>query len=317
MLEFFFILVVVILEYIMLKNFLSMNLKEYQGFSTRFFSSSSSSSSGDKISTSSIIFWIFISPFFSILGYVCSLFLNSAFKTCHVSYNYLWTISLIFWIFIYLIILILGRRKLVNHLFILIIAIASIILNWYIARIAFTGNVNDISPDSSNTAFQFYLAIGLSLISIVQVIYERDDYKLKRTRFIREKIQKYLRKYKVIYSLKGNIELLYLSLAILVLEDFERPKLIRIIENILKTKTRNIAQNDSIDDIDSVNILVNQLQDLALRSKEEDERKKLRFIIKEINCSDQYVTNIMELFYTISRLDKEFKIVEANKYNEK
>ena len=313
MLEFFLIVVVVILEYIMLKTFLSMNLKEYQGFSTRFFSSSS----GDKISTNSIIFWIFISPFFSILGYVCSLFLNSIFKTCHVSYNYLWTISLVFWIVIYLIILILGRRKLVNHLFILIIAIASTILNWYIARIAFTGNVNDISPDSSNTAFQFYLTIGLSLISIVQMIYESENYNLKRRRFIREKIQKYLRKYKVIYSLKGNLELLYLSLAILVLEDFERPKFIRIIENIFRTKTRNIAQNDSIDDIDSVTILVNQLQDLALRSKEEDERKTLRFIIKEINCSDQYVTNVMELFYTISRLDKEFKIVEAYKYNEK
>ncbi len=312
MLEFFLIVVVVIVEYIMLKNFLSMNLKEYQGFSTRFFSSSS----GDKISTNSIIFWIFISPFFSILGYVCSLFLNSVFKTCHVSYNYLWTISLVFWVVIYLIILILGRRKLVNHLFILIIAIASIVLNWYIARIAFTGNVNDISPDSSNTAFQFYLAIGLSLISIVQVIYESENYTLKRTRFIRERIQKYLRKYKVIYSLKGNLELLYLSLAILVLEDFERPKFIRIIENILRTKTRNIAQNDSIDDIDSVNILVKQLQDLALRSKEKDE-KTLRFIIKEINCSDQYVTNVMELFNTISRLDKDFKIVEANKYNEK
>ena len=313
MLEFFLIVVVVIFEYIMLKTILSMNLKEYQGFSTRFFSSSS----GDKISTNSIIFWIFISPFFSILGYVCSLFLNSIFKTCHVSYNYLWTISLVFWIVIYLIILILGRRKLVNHLFILIIAIASTILNWYIARIAFTGNVNDISPDSSNTAFQFYLTIGLSLISIVQMIYESENYNLKRRRFIREKIQKYLRKYKVIYSLKGNLELLYLSLAILVLEDFERPKFIRIIENIFRTKTRNIAQNDSIDDIDSVTILVNQLQDLALRSKEEDERKKLRFIIKEINCSDQYVTNVMELFYTISRLDKEFKIVEAYKYNEK
>ena len=269
MLEFFLIVVVVILECIMLKSFFSKNLKEYQGFSTRFFSSSS----GDKISTNSIIFWIFISPFFSILGYVCSLFLNSAFKTCHVSYNYLWTISLVFWIVIYLIILILGRRKLVNHLFILIIAIASIVLNWYIARIAFTGNVNDISPDSSNTAFQFYLAIGLSLISIVQVIYESENYNLKRTRFIREKIQKYLREYKVIYSLKGNIELLYLSLAILVLEDFERPKFIRIIENILRTKTRNIAQNDSIDDIDSVSILVKQLQDLAISSKEKDERK--------------------------------------------
>ena len=313
MLEFFLIVVVVILECIMLKSFFSMNLKEYQGFSTRFFSSSS----GDKISTNSIIFWIFISPFFSILGYVCSLFLNSAFKTCHVSYNYLWTISLVFWIVIYLIILILGRRKLVNHLFILIIAIASIVLNWYIARIAFTGNVNDISPDSSNTAFQFYLAIGLSLISIVQVIYESENYNLKRTRFIREKIQKYLREYKVIYSLKGNIELLYLSLAILVLEDFERPKFIRIIENILRTKTRNIAQNDSIDDIDSVSILVKQLQDLAVSSKEKDKIKKLRFIIKEINCSDQYITNVMELFNTISRLDRDFKIVESNKYNKK
>ena len=307
------IVVVVILECIMLKSFFSMNLKEYQGFSTRFFSSSS----GGKISTNSIIFWIFISPFFSILGYVCSLFLNSAFKTCHVSYNYLWTISLVFWIVIYLIILILGRRKLVNHLFILIIAIASIVLNWYIARIAFTGNVNDISPDSSNTAFQFYLAIGLSLISIVQVIYESENYNLKRTRFIREKIQKYLREYKVIYSLKGNIELLYLSLAILVLEDFERPKFIRIIENILRTKTRNIAQNDSIDDIDSVSILVKQLQDLAVSSKEKDKIKKLRFIIKEINCSDQYITNVMELFNTISRLDRDFKIVESNKYNKK
>lgn len=77
MLEFFLIVVVVILEYIMLKNFLSMNLKEYQGFSTRF--SSSSSSSGDKISTNSIIFWIFISPFFSILGYVCSLYFRRYF----------------------------------------------------------------------------------------------------------------------------------------------------------------------------------------------------------------------------------------------
>ena len=290
-----------------------MNLKEYQGFSTRFFSSSSI----DKISTNGIIFWIFISPLFSILGYICSLFLNSVFKTCHVSYNYLWTISLVFWIVIYLIILMLGRRKLVNHLFILIIAIASIVLDWYIARIAFTGDVNDILPDSSNTAFQFYLAIGLSLISIVQVIYERDNYILRRTRYVSEKIQKYLRKYKILYSLEGNLELLYLSLAILVLEDFERPKIFRIMENKLRAKTRNIAQNDSIDDVHSVFILVKQLQDLAFRSKENDKRKKLEFIIKEINCSNQYVSNVMELFNTISQLDNDFKIVEANKYSEK
>ena len=88
-------------------------------------------------------------------------------------------------------------------------------------------------------------------------------------------------------------------------------------ENILRTKTRNIAQNDSIDDVDSVTILVNQLQDLNVISEEEYGRINLEFIIKKINCSDQYFSNVMELFYTISRLDKEFKIIEANKYNEK
>ena len=103
----------------------------------------------------------------------------------------------------------------------------------------------------------------------------------------------------------------------MVLEDFERPKFIRIIENILRTKTRNIAQNDSIDDIDSVTILVNQLQDLAVRSEEEYERINLEFIIKKINQSNHYFSNVMELFHTISQLDEDFKIVEANKYNEK
>ena len=209
----------------------------------------------------------------------------------------------------------LGRRKLVNHLFISIIAIASTVLNWYIARIAFTGDVDDILPDSSNTAFQFYLAIGVSLISIIQVIYERDNYILRRKRFISEKIQSYLSKYKILYSLEGDLGLLYLSLAILVLEDFERPKIVRVMENKLKAKTRNIAQNDSIDDVHSVFILVKQLQDLASRSKEGDKRKKLEFIIKEINYSNQYVSNVMELFNIISQLDEDFKIVEANKYN--
>ena len=62
---------------------------------------------------------------------------------------------------------------------------------------------------------------------------------------------------------------------------------------------------------------MNQLQDLAVRSEEEYKIINLEFIIKKINQSDHYFSNVMELFYIISRLDKEFKIVEDIKYNEK
>ena len=51
MLQFMLIFITVVLEFLALKNFLSINLKEYQGFTTRFFSNSN-----DTISTNSVYF---------------------------------------------------------------------------------------------------------------------------------------------------------------------------------------------------------------------------------------------------------------------
>lgn len=127
MLQFMLIFITVVLEFLALKNFLSINLKEYQGFTTRFFSNSN-----DTISTNSVIFWIFISPVFSCFTYLVIWFLNDNFGTLTIGFNKLWLISLFFWLGEYLLIILLGRRKLVNEIFIFSIAISSLMLNYYL-----------------------------------------------------------------------------------------------------------------------------------------------------------------------------------------
>lgn len=288
MLQFMLIFITVVLEFLALKNFLSINLKEYQGFTTRFFSSSN-----DTISTNSVIFWIFISPVFSCFTYLVIWFLNDNFGTLTIGFNKLWLISLFFWLGEYLLIILLGRRKLVNEIFIFSIAVSSLLLNYYLSVIAFTGDIKDILPNASNTTFQLYLIFGAFVVSAIQVSYQNDNYTLKRNRFILRKFDSYLSKFDIL--LKLDNPLLYLVTSILLVEDFERPKVIRIFEKIVNSSTRNIAQNDSLNDYHSVFLLTQNIQELYN------------------NHSEQYAHDVVGIYYTLQNLDARYSISKVHR----
>lgn len=299
---------IVVIEFCVLKNILSVNVKDYQGFSTRFFSPSNNS-----ISTSSIIFWILVSPIFSSLAYIFTLFVNSTLKCNYVQFDMLWLISVLFWLSIYLLIILLGRRKLVNGLFIIFIAGSSILFNWYLSLISFTGDVKDILPNANNMTFQFYLILGIFLVSTIQIIYERDDYDLRRTRFILEKVDLYLSKFKVLFELKGKE--LYLAIAILIVEDFERPKSIRVLERIKNSSTRNIAQNDSINDNHSIFLLVKKIHNLYIIGKDDYPYQRIRNLALKYNNSSRYADDVWKIYNEVSKLDERYKIVEKTNHN--
>lgn len=304
MLQFMLIFITVVLEFLALKNFLLINLKEYQGFTTRFFSNSN-----DTISTNSVIFWIFISPVFSCFTYLVIWFLNDNFGTLTIGFNKLWLISLFFWLGEYLLIILLGRRKLVNKIFIFSIAISSLMLNYYLSVIAFTGNVGDILPNASNTTFQLYLILGMFIVSAIQVTYENDNYTLKRNKFILRKFDSYLSKFDIL--LKLDKQLLYLVSSILLIEDFERPKVIRIFEKIVNSSTRNIAQNDSLNDYHSVFLLTQNIQELY------NNHSKLGNWIYEIayeyNHSEQYAHDVVGIYDTLQNLDARYSISKVHR----
>lgn len=304
MLQFMLIFITVVLEFLALKNFLSINLKEYQGFTTRFFSSSN-----DTISTNSVIFWIFISPVFSCFTYLVIWFLNDNFGTLAIGFNKLWLISLFFWLGEYLLIILLGRRKLVNEIFIFSIAVSSLLLNYYLSVIAFTGDIKDILPNASNTTFQLYLIFGAFVVSAIQVSYQNDNYTLKRNRFILRKFDSYLSKFDIL--LKLDNPLLYLVTSILLVEDFERPKVIRIFEKIVNSSTRNIAQNDSLNDYHSVFLLTQNIQELYNNHSELG--NWIYEIAYEYNHSEQYAHDVEGIYYTLQNLDAQYFISEIHR----
>lgn len=299
---------IVVIEFCVLKNILSVNVKDYQGFSTRFFSPSNNS-----ISTVSVIFWILASPIFSSLAYIFTLFVNSTLECNYIQFDMLWLISVLFWLWFSLLVFVLGRRKLVNWLFVSFIAGSSILFNWYLSSISFTGDVKDILPNANNTTFQLYLILGIFLVSTIQIIYERDDYDLRRTRFILEKLDLYLSKFKVLFELEG--EELYLALAILIVEDFERPKFIRYIENIIKSSTRNIAQNDSRNDNHSVSLLVKEIHDLYIIGEDDYPYQRIRNFALKYNNSSRYADDVWKIYDEVSKLDENIKLLKKTNHN--
>ncbi|EJP27234.1 hypothetical protein EHS16_04335 [Streptococcus anginosus] len=299
---------IVVIEFCVLKNILSVNVKDYQGFSTRFFSPSNNS-----ISTGSVIFWILASPIFSSLAYIFTLFVNSTLECNYIQFDMLWLISVLFWLWFSLLVFVLGRRKLVNWLFVSFIAGSSILFNWYLSSISFTGDVKDILPNANNTTFQLYLILGIFLVSTIQIIYERDDYDLRRTRFILEKLDLYLSKFKVLFELEG--EELYLALAILIVEDFERPKFIRYIENIIKSSTRNIAQNDSRNDNHSVSLLVKEIHDLYIIGEDDYPYQRIRNFALKYNNSSRYADDVWKIYDEVSKLDENIKLLKKTNHN--
>lgn len=304
MLQLLLIFITVVLEFWVLKNILSVNLREYQGFNTRFFSHSNNT-----ISTNSVIFWIFISPVFSCFTYLVICFLNDNLENLMIGFNKLWLISLFFWLGEYLFVILLGRRKLVNGIFIFAIAISSLMLNYYLSVIAFTGNIGDILPNASNTTFQLYLILGMFIVSAIQVTYENDNYTLKRNEFILRKFDSYLSKFDILLKLDDS--LLYLVSSILLVEDFERPKVIRIFERIVNSSTRNIAQNDSLNDYHSVFLLTQNIQELYNNHSELGDW--IYEIAYEYNHSEQYAHDVKGIYYTLQNLDERYSISKVHR----
>lgn len=307
MLQLLLIFITVVLEFWVLKNILSVNLREYQGFNTRFFSHSNNSN--NTISTNSVIFWIFISPVFSCFTYLVIWFLNDNLENFMIGFNKLWLISLFFWLGEYLLVILLGRRKLVNGIFIFAIAISSLMLNYYLSVIAFTGNIGDILPNASNTTFQLYLILGMFIVSAIQVTYKNDNYTLKRNEFILRKFDSYLSKFDILLKLDDS--LLYLVSSILLVEDFERPKVIRIFERIVNSSTRNIAQNDSLNDYHSVFLLTQNIQELYNNHSELGDW--IYEIAYEYNHSEQYAHDVEGIYYTLQNLDARYSISKIHR----
>ncbi|WP_447441602.1 hypothetical protein [Streptococcus azizii] len=191
----------------------------------------------------------------------------------------------------------------VNNLFIFLIGMTSSILNYYLSKTIFSGNLADLEPNASNTSWQLYSLGFLFLVSLIQISYNNEDYLLKRKKYINKKINLYQRKYKLINNLEKDLKCLIL--AVLIKEDFERPPVIRVFEVIFNTKTRYIAQNDSQNDWHSVYLLIRDILLDTIKAGRKDLDVEMREMIYKINHSKAFVSDVMMLYHEIKYLINE------------
>ncbi|MBF0775405.1 hypothetical protein BVE84_06830 [Streptococcus azizii] len=291
--KFVFIVINIFIIFYLLRKLYSINLTEYQGFTTRFFNNRDS-----KISINTIIFWILLIPFYSIFMYIFLVFLLK-----DIDFSFIWVISPSFWLMFFIWIILLNRISLVNNLFIFLIGMTSSILNYYLSKTIFSGNLADLEPNASNTSWQLYSLGFLFLVSLIQISYNNEDYLLKRKKYINKKINLYQRKYKLINNLEKDLKCLIL--AVLIKEDFERPPVIRVFEVIFNTKTRYIAQNDSQNDWHSVYLLIRDILLDTIKAGRKDLDVEMREMIYKINHSKAFVSDVMMLYHEIKYLINE------------
>lgn len=285
-----FLIINIPIIFYLLGRLFSINLKEYQGFTTRFFSDKDT-----EISINSIIFWTFLIPIYSIFMYLFRVLIITDNE-----FSYIWLISPIFWVVLLIWIILLNRINLVNKTFIFLIGFTSSILNYYISNVLFTGNLSDLEPNKSNVSWQLYSIVFLFLASLIQIIYNNDNYLLKRKNYIKSKILLYKTRYKLISNLEDSVKCLIL--AILIKEDFERPPIIRAVEILFNRKTRHIAQNDAQNDWHSVYLLTRDVVTQVNQSKGVELEKIMGEILYKINNSQRFKEDVENLYWNVKEI---------------
>lgn len=271
--------------------------KEYQGFTTRFLDYGD-----EKISSESIAFWVLLLPVMSIVFYI----LVVLFFSNHVEYHLLCLITPFFWVFVIIKTFLLNRLDLVNLPFIGSIAILSSIVSFYISNLLFNGNLSLLLPENNNTIWQVYTVVFTFLFSIIQTIYEQDNYGERKSKYILKKYNLYSKKFSIINNLEYDIK--SLLIAILIKEDFERPPIKRVFEKIFHCKTRNIAQNNSQNDWHSIYLLIKAVISEVKRLGDIELEENRGQVIYMINNSREYVNDVERLYREVKNIIQDSSI---------
>ena len=284
------ILNIIVVNFI-LRSLFSINFREYQGFTTRFFGYGD-----DKATSNSIIFWITLLPIVSIFSYIIAV----VFLSPYINYSQIWLVTPFFWICVTSKLIFLNRFELVNRRFILLIAILSSIIGFYISNLLFNGNLNMLIPEANNTIWQMYTIIFLFFVSVIKTVYEQDNYYERKNNYIRKKYHLYCNKFSLLRNLNNNTKTLII--AILIKEDFERPPTIRFFEKIIHSKTRNIGQNNSQSDWHSVYLLIRNIVSQVGTDEDLDSQEKRKQILRKVNSSDGYKNDVESLYYSMENI---------------
>lgn len=239
----------------------------------------------------------------------------------------IWLIVLYYFIFRATYNLVMGRMELINWKTQFTQWIISIPLSYFIYTKIITQKVN-LMPDVNTIGNELWLIIIIYLYIVMNNIKTSDEgTRRRKISYIKNKYYKYRKLYsKIIEKHAKNKKIENIIYALLIYENFARPKAFRFFESLVPEGyeiTRGVMQiktNKRISDVESIILATKKIKNdytksLRIVKKEAKEvqyyrnpseeilqRRALRETVASYNRDDDYIEEVMELFESLLSL---------------
>lgn len=250
------------------------------------------------------IYRILIAPIsiimFSIIFYVFKMDSNI---------NNIWAISVWFLIIQLILIVLVGRWRLVNKSKYFVFHIISIALSYYLYSAAISKGLNHLLPDEANLRTEMWLIIAVFFYGIFKNIRENDkSFQNRKDQYITKKAIKFRKKYGFITN-KCNPMLRDIILAIMIYENYNRPRIARVFEWAIQSKTRGImqvngAKNDESSIVQTIKLIRPYYKEFKAKTYNEiwEQENALRSLFEIHNPGSwEYSSRVLDIFKIIHK----------------
>jgi hypothetical protein len=173
----------------------------------------------------------------------------------------MWIAAVWYFIFQLTLLFTLQRWSLVNKSKFILFHAISIALSYYLYVSLLTGGIDKLLPDEANLRTDIWLVIIAFFYGIFKNVQENNKTFVKRKEsYIAERAHKFRTKYQDTLK-KYDLRFQNILLAIMIYEDFNRPKIVRYYEKMTHAKTQGIMQtNDTKTDTESIEKTIKSIE---------------------------------------------------------
>lgn len=249
-----------------------------------------------------VISWILYPQLLAIFLYLFSYYVFS--KEVSLS---AWVLVPVFWVELLIWIIVLGRLKLVSVGLFSLQMITSVGLSIVFLKRIFIIGPKRIIPDDSDIVFQFWILVLIYLVlTSIKINEDKKSEESRNKSYYKNKAQKFNKKYSDQLK-KQDKEIKDVVIAILIKENFERPKIFRIFEKRFG-ETTGIAQvKGKFSDNESV------VECIKIIKKRKSTCDKSEYIpgamswyeqaLYDYNYDVDYVNSVLEILYVVTELN--------------
>lgn len=221
--------------------------------------------------------------------------------------QHIWSVGVIVLSLQIMSIIVMGKWKLVNVTKVVLTQLVAIALTYYLYSVAISKGLEYIIPNEESIRTELWIIVVLFLYGIFRDIPENNKSLGKRkNKYLLSKIDKLAEKYSIELD-DFDDEMSAILLSIMVYENHNRPKAIRLVEGLLPSKTRYIMQTyGAKSDADSIKITADNIKPLYeafIKIGDESSWEKesaLRNIFNSINPGDiNYSNEVLEVYRVV------------------